>query len=126
MWAEVTPLRQEGKVNPRWKHGADLCVGRLHVCEQRDPAVRRWVRTASLHTHDLMELMPPLRDAVLLQLEGSYFVLAGYEHRYIVGTDAPALVGQAWAVHAVDEARYREWHAQQTAEGRLAKLRPAP
>lgn len=126
MWAEVTPLRQEGKVNPRWKHGADLCIGRLQVMEQHDRAVRRWVRTAVLHTHDRLELLPPLRDVMLLQLEGQYFVLGGYEHKYITGAEEPALVGQAWAIHAVDEALYRSWRARQDAEGRLKRLRPAP
>ena len=63
---------------------------------------------------------------VLLQLKGSYFVLAGYVHRYMVGTDAPALFGQSWVIHAVDEAPYRDWHAMQLVEGRRKRLTRAP
>ena len=94
-------------------------MGRLRVAEQHDAAVRRWVRVATLHTHDLVELMPALRDVVLLQLEGPYLVLAGYQHAPLVGSSDPALIGQTWAVHSVTEAQYRAWHAGQAAEGRL-------
>lgn len=122
MWAEVTPLRQEGKANPRWKWGADLRMGVLQVTEQHDPVVRRWVRVATLHAHDRQELMPPLRDVVLLQLQGPFLVLTGYQYsRTIVATE-PALIGQTWAVHSITEAQYRTWHAEQVAEGRLARM----
>lgn len=121
MWAEVTPLRQDGKINPRWKWGVDLRMGRLQVTEQHDRAVRRSVRVATLSTHDCIELMTPLRDVVLLHLEASYMVLAGYQHSYLIGASEPALLGQTWAVHQITETHYREWHARQAAEGRLPK-----
>ncbi|MFN3630486.1 MAG: hypothetical protein ACK4XK_10610 [Casimicrobiaceae bacterium] len=95
-------------------------MGRLQVRECRDPTANRWLRVAELHTHDLVELLPPLRDVTLLQLQGHYMVLAGYEHRYVVGDDQPAVVGQAWAVHGIDAAAYHAWHAGQIAEGRLS------
>lgn len=116
-------MRRVGKVNPAWRLGADMRIGRLQIRETRDPAVNRHVRTAELYSHELVPLLRPLRDVILLQLEGDCMVLAGYEHHPTTGSDHPALVGQVWAVHPVSLERYREWFDSERAQGRdLAKV----
>ena len=119
-------MRRGGAVNPAWKLGPDMRLGRLTVQEVRDPAVNRWLRTAELHSHDRVPMLRPLRDVTLLHLGGDYMILSGYEHRYVIGSDHPALVGQAWAVHQITEARYHEWRTAELAQGHDPTAVPQP
>jgi hypothetical protein len=74
-------------------------VGELLVFEQRDEALRRTVRVASLRAGtaaDLRDLLPPLIDACLLWMSTGGFALAGFERVPRPRTEVAVDYAQTW------------------------------
>lgn len=123
MYAEVIQLREEGRLIPRWQLAAHRTMGQLAVGEAFDPGARRMVRSARLTARGQFVVLPSLRGAQLLYINGDRLILTGYQADMSV-VDKSRLFAQAWEVRASDEASCQAWWAEAERQGRISRWTP--
>lgn len=84
------PLPRHRAVTARPEH-----LGTLSLCEAHDRELRRSVRTAYLRSQDTgNDLLPPLRDAVVLWIGQREMTITGFEQDAVTRR----VVGQSWYI----------------------------
>jgi hypothetical protein len=117
---EVVPLRERGRLVPRWQFGRVMKCGQLEVHEVHDAALRRIVRVATLRAASV-DLLPPLRDVSLIAISGPRMTLTGIEAvpgSIDVDVGAGTLYQQSWLLIAISEADATAWLQRERAAGR--------
>ena len=117
---EVVPLRERGRLVPRWQFGRVMKCGQLEVHEVHDAALRRIVRVATLRAASV-DLLPPLRDVSLIAISGQRMTLTGIEAvpgGIDVDAGAGTLYQQSWLLIAISQADATAWLQRERAAGR--------
>ena len=101
---EVTPMRERGRLVPRWQYGRVMRSGQLEVDESRDPSFKRVVRRARVLVSGTDQLLP-LLDARLIAVRGEVMTLSGFEAvaGVCAGPDDASLFQQSWVLVWIGE-----------------------